>query len=216
MRELCIIPARGGSKGIPNKNIMDFCGKPLIAWSIEQALDAGIPGVLVSTDHEKIASVSHRYGASARMRPSALSGDNVRVELALMDVLKPFREDPPDVVVMLQCTSPVREPAWLRGALDAFGDHDSMFSAYPLFPFVWEHDLSGANYDPKNRPMRQEHNPKLVETGSFYLFRPELLFDTGSRIGGKIGAYIVDNMIEIDEPEDVPEAEWWMRHKQLT
>jgi len=108
---LAIIPARGGSKGIPRKNIRPLAGKPLIAYSIEAALQAeSVNRVVVSTDDSDIVKVSKQYGAEIVWRPDEISGDKVSSELALLHVLDQLNKSEnyiPDFIVFIQCTSPL-------------------------------------------------------------------------------------------------------------
>src|SRR5690606_28659126 len=111
MKTIAIIPARGGSKGVPGKNIRMFAGKPLIVHSIEQALAAtGIDEVIVSTDDAAIADIAHQAGARIIIRPEALSGDTAPSESAIAHVLEEMEAqgESVDRVVFLQATSPLR------------------------------------------------------------------------------------------------------------
>lgn len=113
-RILAVIPARGGSKGLPGKNLKMLAGKPLIAWSIEQALASkGIDRLIVSTDDEEIATVSKQFGADVPfMRPPVLASDTSPVSGAILHVMQQLRDmgDRYDIVMLLECTSPIRYP----------------------------------------------------------------------------------------------------------
>ncbi|HQT26902.1 MAG TPA: acylneuraminate cytidylyltransferase family protein, partial [Burkholderiales bacterium] len=177
MSIVAVIPARGGSKGIPGKNIIDFCGKPLIAWSIEQALNAeGVDGVWVTSDSEEILDVSARYGASPIRRPENIAGDAATSESAWLHALDELEKQGVEVEAMIgmQATSPVRESKDLENGVMTFrsGGCDSIFSASPLGDFlIWEkkRDASYAsvNYDYENRKRRQDVSEQYVENGSF-------------------------------------------------
>jgi CMP-N-acetylneuraminic acid synthetase len=111
MRFLGVIPARGGSKGVPGKNVRPLAGKPLIAWTIEAAKASGaLDRLVVSTDDDQIAAVATKYGAEVQMRPSRLAGDDTRTQLVLEHVVKELegQGDVFDAVVTLQPTSPLR------------------------------------------------------------------------------------------------------------
>ncbi len=115
---IAIIPARGGSKGIPGKNTIDFCGKPLVAWSILQALDAGmVQQVYVSSDDDLILDISEAYGASQIRRPAELAGDASASEEALLhalDFISRSGSPEPEYIVFLQATSPLMTyPCWI-------------------------------------------------------------------------------------------------------
>ncbi|MHC4597619.1 MAG: acylneuraminate cytidylyltransferase family protein, partial [Planctomycetota bacterium] len=110
---LAVIPARGGSKGIPQKNLATLAGKPLVAHTIEQALACPRIGrVVVSTDDEEIAKTSQRWGAEVVRRPADISGDETTSEAVLLHVLDTLAEvgEEPAAVVLLQATSPLRRP----------------------------------------------------------------------------------------------------------
>ncbi|HAM70151.1 MAG TPA: acylneuraminate cytidylyltransferase, partial [Verrucomicrobiales bacterium] len=119
---LAIIPARGGSKGIPGKNIRPVAGKPLVAWSIEHARQApSISRVVVSTDDDAIAEVSRAHGAEVIRRPAAISGDTASSESALVHALEHLKETEaydPELVVFLQATSPMRRAGEVQAAID--------------------------------------------------------------------------------------------------
>lgn len=212
MKTVAIIPARGGSKGIPRKNLIDFCGKPLLAWSVIQAcLTPGIDEVYVSSDSEEILAVAGEYGALSIRRPSEISGDTATTESAILHALD-LIPGPVDNVVLLQATSPLRKPGDLQAALKQFGEEgiDSLFSGAMLEDFlIWEqnHDgtFSSFNYDFKNRGRRQDRKPQYVENGSFYIYKPCVIRETLNRLGGSMGIYLMDfwQSFEIDNPEDV-------------
>jgi len=213
-RTLAVIAARGGSRGIPGKNLFNLCGKPLIAWSIEQARAArGVDLVAVSSDSEKILGVAERFGAVPVERPVALAGDRSPSEAAwrhALDALEArtgaFRR-----VLALQATSPVREAADLAAALEQFDREalDSLLSVCEVRDyFNWKIGADGrpqaVNYDYHERRMRQDIERRFLENGSFYVFTPSLLRDTNNRLGGRIGVFIMarHKLLQIDDPED--------------
>src|SRR3954469_18732713 len=132
-RTLAVIAARGGSKGIPNKNLIDLCGKPLLAWSIEQARTAPeISEVAVSSDSDAILAMARQFGAVGVKRPAEIAGDTATSESAWLHALEAREAEtrPFDCVVALQATSPVREPGDLSAALALYrdGGFDSILS----------------------------------------------------------------------------------------
>ena len=210
-----LIPARGGSKGIPGKNIKPFLGRPLLAHSVEAARRApGVGRVVVSTDDPAIEAVARDAGAETLRRPDDLSGDTASSESALLHALDHLRDTEgyvPDAVVFLQATSPLRRATEVQDALDHFfaSGADSLFSATPAHGFAWSRDAAGVvtpvDYDPVHRPRRQDRTAHLVhENGSIYVFRPWVLRDLGSRLGGRIACHLMDPLdsYEIDEPAD--------------
>jgi N-acylneuraminate cytidylyltransferase len=230
MRTVAIIPARGGSKGIPRKNIIDFCGHPLLAWSIAAARGATrIDRVYVSTDNGEIRNIALRYGAEVITRPPDISGDKASSESALLhalDVIAAGEAVEPERVVFLQATSPLREPGELDEALQLFdaGGFDSLFSgAAPEDLCLWKQGPAGLdsmNYDYRNRKRRQEADGAFklwIETGSFYVTKTAVLRHTGNRLGGRIGIHPVPfwKSYEIDSLEGLDLCAWLMHHHRL-
>jgi CMP-N,N'-diacetyllegionaminic acid synthase len=214
-RTLAVVAARGGSQGIPRKNLIDLCGKPLLAWTIEQANAAlGIDLVAVSSDSEEILATAERFGAVGVKRPEGLSGATAPSEAAwrhAFDALDPVR-GPFTRIVALQATSPIREAADLSAALAQYerDELDSLLSVCEVRDyFNWRIGPDGApeavNYDYQTRRMRQQIERRYLENGSFYVFKPCLLREKGNRLGGRIGLYVMDRhkMFQIDEPEDI-------------
>jgi CMP-N,N'-diacetyllegionaminic acid synthase len=210
-----VIAARGGSKGIPGKNLAELCGRPLLAWSIDHARAAeGVDTVWVSSDDEEILAVAEGHGAHPIRRPAELAGDAAPSESAWLHALDAIEEEAGRVGLLcaLQATSPLREPSDLeRGLADIVEQGaDAVFSAALLDDFlVWERAGDGTmralNYDPERRGRRQDRAPQYVENGSFYLVRPEILRSTGNRLGGRVGLTLMDfwKSFEIDEPADL-------------
>jgi N-acylneuraminate cytidylyltransferase len=215
-QSVAIIPARGGSKGIPRKNIRPFCGRPLIVWTIEDAIESGVIGeVYVSTDDPEIAAVARAHGAEAIERPAGISQDLSSSEAALLHALDTIERDRAtvDAVVFLQATSPLRTGRHLAEAMQRFRDSgaDSLLSVCPSHLFLWEERGGWAvplNYDPLHRPMRQQM-AQYRENGSIYIFTPKLLRETGCRLGGRIVLYPMPERccVDIDTLADWAEAE---------
>ena len=216
MNILCIIPARGGSKGIPRKNIKLLAGKPLIAWSIESALAAAtINRVIVSTDDDEIADVAESCGAEIIRRPLELAGDTASSESALrhvLDELKQREQYEPNLIVFLQATSPYRLASDIDGAVNLLqeNDYDSVFSGFEgHFIGRWQQGEDGCasplNFDPADRPRRQDRPLEYLENGSIYVFKPSVLIQTGARIGGRIGIYAMpmERSFQIDSIGDL-------------
>jgi N-acylneuraminate cytidylyltransferase len=216
MNCLAIIPARGGSKGVVGKNIRVVGGRPLLSYSIEHARSTPeITRVVVSTDDQAIASVAREYGAEVVARPADLSGDTATSESALTHVLQHLRSSEgyvPDLVVFLQATSPIRQPDDISRAIQQLVAEgaDSLFSACVVHGFVWrrergEKEWRSFSYDFRTRQRRQDAPEDVVENGSIYVFRPEILERTGNRLGGRITAYLMDpaDSFQVDVPADL-------------
>lgn len=222
---VAIIPARGGSKGIPKKNIIDFCGKPLIAWSILQSRSSELIGeVYVSSDDDEIIDISCKYGAKVIHRPKELATDFSSSEEALLHAISIIeRKINIDLIVFLQAIAPLRETKDIEGALKEFRTQkvDSLFSAARLEDFfIWRKTSGGfesINYDYKNRVRRQDIETQYVENGSIYIFKPFVLKKYNNRLGGKIGIYQMEfwKTWEIDTMEDKELCEWYFKKYNL-
>lgn len=212
---VAIIPARGGSKGIPRKNLVDVCGKPLIAWSILQARNARqIDSVWVTSDDDEILAVAESFGARPIRRPAEISGDQASSESAWLHALEAIEAQgvAVELVVAMQATSPIRESSDLDGGLRMLreGGFDTLLSVAEVEDFfTWriaEHGgAESVNYDYRNRKRRQQIEKRYLENGSFYVFRPEQLRSEKNRLGGRIGLFVMGRhkMFQIDNPEDI-------------
>ncbi len=224
---IAIIPARGGSKGIPGKNLVPICGHPLLAWSIMQALATdSIDSVWVSSDDNKILDVADHYGAHPVKRPMEISGDTATSESAWIHAIEIIStlDAAPEFVVGMQATSPIRDSTDLDNAVRLFrhGEYDSLMSVNEIEDFhTWRIGTDGApesvNYDYRNRQRRQSIEKKYLENGSFYIFTPDSLKNNVNRLSGNIGIYIMEKfkMFQIDDPQDIPLCEAIMKHYQL-
>ena len=213
MSVVALIPARGGSKGVPKKNIKNLAGKPLIAWSIEQALASDlIDRVIVSTDSEEIAKISKAYGAEVPfMRPEDISGDTASTESSMLHCCEFLERESylPDIIVLIQCTSPIRSKGVFDQAIAAFRskNYDSMLSVSESHRFTWKNpNAPEASYDHRNRPRRQDISPldrEYLETGSFYVTKSSILVHEKNRLGGKIGFFLTPEVESFEIDSDV-------------
>lgn len=205
---IAIIPARGGSKGILGKNMRSVGGKPLVQWSIEQAREANMRAI-VTSDCDEILQLAESLFACALKRPAELSGDDSTTESAIAHALQHRRAQGREYVVLLQPTSPIRQPGEIESALKRMRESgaDSLFSARRVEGFVWFERLAGwePTYDPVRREMRQVAASKLEENGSIYIFKPWVLERFNSRLGGKIVAHEMHPLdsFQVDEPADL-------------
>jgi len=228
MECLAIIPARGGSKGIPRKNVLPLAGKPLIAHSIEQARRARLVNrVVVSTDDAEIAAISQEYGAEIVWRPAEISSDYASSESALLHALEHLRAQEgyqADILAFLQCTSPLTLAADIDGTIQSMlgADADTALAVVPFHYFIWkpipDGDLIGVNHDKHIRPLRQEREPQYLETGAVYTMRIPGFLLHRHRFFGKTSMYIMpaERRLEIDDPVDFEVAEVLMRSQRAT
>lgn len=219
---VAIIPARGGSKGLPGKNILPLAGKPLIVWSIEQALSASsVHGVYVSTDDDQIAVVARSAGAEVIQRPAELATDQASSEVALEHAIRTLvagRHPDLEHITFLQCTSPLRRAEDLDRAFRIYKDKgaDSLLSVSPSHRFFWRLGLDGfaqpVNYDPHNRPRRQDMEPAYQENGSIYIFSRNCFESFRNRLGHQVALYEMSEAAgyEIDSATDFAVVETLM------
>jgi N-acylneuraminate cytidylyltransferase len=204
-----IIPARGGSKAIPKKNVIPFLGNPLISYTIYQSQKSKlVDQTYVSTDDNHIAEISRKAGAEIIDRPDKLARDTSTTEEALLHALEVIEENP-DIVVLLQCTSPLRRESDIDNAIRLSKDegYNSALSGSEDHSFFWQYESGSAepiNYNPGERKRRQELEHRYRENGSIYVTERDILKNKCSRLGGKIGIYEMPNELsfEIDTPED--------------
>jgi CMP-N,N'-diacetyllegionaminic acid synthase len=226
VRILCVVPARGGSKGVPRKNLRPVHGKPLVVWTLEQALAARpAMDVVVSTDDPEIADVARAAGALVPfLRPAELAQDTTPTEPVVRHAIEAARsaDAAPDAVMLLQATSPVRHPGTLSRAisqLEATGV-DSLVGVVAQAPFIWAEPGPGAEpgagptaaYDVGARPRRQDLTASTLryrETGSLYLTRTWVYDELDNRLGGRVGLFVMDELegIDVDTELDVEIAD---------
>lgn len=223
---LAIIPARGGSKGIPRKNIRLLNGKPLLAYTIEQARQTpAISRVVVSTDDPEIGAVAQQYGAEVVWRPAEISGDTASSESALLHVLDYLAQTEgyePELVVFLQCTAPLTLAEDISGTIQVLLDQqaDTALAVVPFHYFLWKYDgkgdAIGINHDKHERLLRQQQDPQYLEAGAVYVMRTSGFRQAKHRFFGKTALYVMpaERRLEIDEPVDFKIAEVLLAGRQ--
>lgn len=210
---VAVIPARGGSKGVPGKNLRRVGGMPLIGRAVAAARGASrVDRVVVSTDDAEIAAVAREWGAEVVDRPSELSGDTASSESALLHALDALRARgiETDILVFLQATSPFIDSADLDDAIGrvASGSDDVVFSAVESWGFLWRHGadgMTGINHDATRRPRRQDRRPEYLETGAFYVLDAAGFRVAKHRFFGRTGVALVEerHALEIDTAEQL-------------
>ena len=213
MSVLAVIPARGGSKQVPRKNLLTVGGVPLVARAIAAALATpGIDEVAVSTDDLEIANLARDHGAGVIDRPARLASDTASSEDALLHALD--QRDGVETLVFLQATSPFIDSVALERAVArvSSGADDVVFSAFETYAFLWENGEGGAagvNHDSAIRPRRQDRPPHFHETGAFYVMNAEGFRLARHRFFGRVGIELTDERaaIEIDTADHVQLAQ---------
>ena len=207
---LALIPARGGSKGIPGKNLQTVGDVPLICRSIRAAQASnGVGRVVVSTDDDAIAEAAEAEGAIVIRRPVAIAGDTASSESALLHALDELEEQGPleTELVFLQCTSPFTTGAQIDAVLTALQEEgcSSSFSVSPWHGFLWRADGRGINRDPGlPRQRRQDLEPAFLETGAIYAMGVKAFRGCGSRFCPPTRPVVIEEVgPEIDTPEDL-------------
>lgn len=222
-----IIPARGGSKGIPRKNVRLLCGKPLIAYTIEAARSSKlIDRVVVSTEDEEIAEVSKRYGAEVIRRPLELARDDSPSLLVYQHVIRHLEKTEdyrPEIIVILQPTSPLRIVEDIDRAVEGFvkAKYDSIVSVCEVeHPPHWMYTLAGNRLKPvikdqENVTQRQDA-PKVYRlNGAVYVTSREIIMKENRLLGRNTRAHIMplERSIDIDTELDFKLADLLMRER---
>jgi len=231
MKVLAIIPARGGSKGLPRKNIKPLLGKPLIVYTIEAAKASKyINRIIVSTEDTKIAEISEKYGIEVIFRPEELAKDDtplVDVVIHVLEVLKKKEKYEPDIVILLQPTSPLRSSSDIDHALEIFLENKksrnclSLVSVTEVKPSVfWALKIEKGYLRPvfnlKYLNMIRQVFPKIYKpNGALYITTPEVIYKYKTFYTEKTIAYIMppEKSIDIDTELDFLLAELLMKRK---
>lgn len=229
---LAITPARGGSKGVPRKNIKLIAGKPLVDYTVQAARACPlITRYVINTEDAEIRAVAESLGVEVQGRPEEFWYDNTFQEVdrllqwAVTDFEK--REGKVDVVVLLYPTAPLRPAQAITDCIDLVVNQgfDSALTVREDRSYIWRKtgadDLSvePVNYDPKNRgPNQLEGWNQWVENKAVYAMTRDLLMETGCRLGGRIGHVEMNRLesIDIDTPEDFMLAEQLLINRRGT
>jgi CMP-N,N'-diacetyllegionaminic acid synthase len=225
MNVLAIIPARGGSKGIPGKNIKKINGKPLLHYTISASLKSKfISKTIVSTDDIKIAKIAKKIGAEIIIRPKNLANDKAQIEPAIdhvLELLKNKEKYVPDVIILLQNTSPLRTSKHIDNAFNKFKRKklDSILSASPSHQFIWRTRNQIAkpfNYDPNHRLNRQEISKDFKENGAIYITKYKNFIKSKCRISGKTGIFEMaeEQSFEVDSKTDFAIIEFLLKKQK--
>ena len=218
------IPVRGGSKSIPQKNIKNFCGKPLVYWNIVALQDCKkIDEIIVATDSEEIKKVVQNFHfdkVKIYNRSVENASDTASTESVILEYLNQANLQENDIFMLVQATSPLTETKHFDEALEIYrqNNYDSMLTCVRNYRFFWNEDGVSKNYDYQNRPRRQNFKGELMENGAFYINTVGNILRDKNRLSGKIGIYEMPEYTatEIDEPDDWAILENLMRKYVLS
>lgn len=227
MKRIAIIPARSGSKGLKDKNIIDLCGKPLIAYSIEAALEAGLfDHVIVSTDSEHYAEIAQHYGAEVMMRGEALSNDKATTFMVLEDILKNRLQESIDYFVLLQPTSPLRTSKHITEAIEKFESKIEHFDFLVSMKEA-EHakvlvnpiddDESLKYFDTDFSNYRRQGYKDYSPNGAIFIAKPDSYLEQKHFFGAKALSYIMsaEDSVDIDGALDLVVAKEIISYREF-
>ena len=220
-KNIAIVPARGGSKSIPLKNIKIINGKPLIYWNLEALENSNsIDKVFVATDSNEIKEVVNSFNFSKieiYNRKSENAQDTSSTESVILECIEELNLNLGDNLILVQVTSPLTQSEDFDNAIYKFKNNnfDSLLTCVRIKRFFWNEDGTPINYDYLNRPRRQDFKGTLVENGAFYISKVENILKSQCRISGNIGIYEMreETFLEIDEPIDFEIIEKIMKTK---
>ncbi|WP_405208870.1 cytidylyltransferase domain-containing protein [Aquimarina sp. LLG6339-5] len=219
MKTIAFIPVRGGSKSIPLKNIKEFFGKPLVYWTIKAAVETkAIDEVIIATDHEEIETVVNSFGfskVSVYMRNKTNAQDSSSTESVILEYLNARKLDKNDAFILVQATSPLLTANDLAAGINMFDkqEYDSILSCVLSKRFFWKGNGDPINYDPYNRPRRQDFEGIYMENGAFYINTVGRIEESRNRLSGNIGISLMPEYtdVELDEEDDWQRAEILMK-----
>lgn len=207
---IAFIPVRGGSKSIPLKNIKDFCGKPLVYWTVSALQETNeIDKIIVATDSEQIKQTVIDFGLSKievydRKPENAI--DTASTESVMLEYINAANLPEDTVFMLVQATSPLTQAKDFSAGLKMYSsrEYDSILTCVRNYCFYWNDDGTPKNYDYKNRPRRQDFHGTYMENGAFYISTVKSIKESENRLSGKIGIYEMPEYtaVEIDEPDD--------------
>ena len=205
MKIVSLIPARGGSKEIPNKNIINVNGKPLLSYSIDASLNSRVDETWVSSDSKEIGKVAEKYGARFITRDKELANDIIMPDATLVDFK--YRVDF-DIMVFIQPTSPMIKSEYINQGIDKLLSENlhSVFSVTKEHWLPrWNERVEPIEWEIDNRPRRQDKEASYIENGMFYITRKNILTQNKLRYGGKMGFIEIPlyDSFQVDSQEDL-------------
>tara|TARA_R100001594_G_scaffold61044_2_gene95060 strand:+ start:4763 stop:5401 length:639 start_codon:yes stop_codon:yes gene_type:complete len=205
MKVISVITARGGSKGVPRKNIVNIKGQPLISYSIKASLDSNVNETWVSTEDPEIKSISLANGARVIDRPLELADDIIMPDAALIHAAEQIDFD---ILVFIQPCAALIKPDFINAGIDKITKegYDSSFAVVrESWMPVWDLNVKPIDWEIESRPRRQDKDEWYKEAGMFYVTTRKQLLASGLRYGGKIGTVEipVQDSFQIDNQQDL-------------
>lgn len=220
MRRVAVIAARSGSKGVPGKNSKILFGKPLVLWTIEQAIaSSSFDSILLSTDDEGMAALGKRAGVEVPfLRPASLATDEASSVDVVLHSCHYQGLDPDDIVCLLEPTSPIRCPGDISSAIQLLEKQEQIYKgvisagkvkAHPFTTFKLNKDILEANFPESNKLRRQDLPEMFYPFGGIYATFFEHLSRTKTFYPSRLGLIEMkpQQQLEIDEPDDFALAE---------
>ena len=215
MSVIAFVPARGGSKSIPGKNIKNFCGKPLIYWNLFALENSElVDEVVVATDSEEIFKKVKEFNFSKVKlyeRSAENAQDHSTSEAIMLEYINYAKLASSDTFMLVQATSPFTRTEDFNNGLKLMSKHDTVFACAKIKRFIWGKEGIPLNYDHNNRPRRQDFDGTYMENGAFCISSVSDIISHNNRISGNIGICEMAEytFVEIDEVED------WIIAEQL-
>lgn len=213
-----LIPARAGSKRIPNKNIVDLAGRPLIQYSIEESLKA-TGNVFVSTDCDQVKEICRNYKKNVIIidRPPELCQDSSTTNSVIEHFLDNYNIE---TFALVQATSPLVNHLYLKKGFKKFAqcpEIDTIISTYKTVDFYWSSEGKPLNFDPTMKKRTQEIQEWHVENGAFYITNRDIFLKNNNLIGENVDFIVMPKIdsVDIDDYEDLQVAESTILYRQL-
>jgi N-acylneuraminate cytidylyltransferase len=211
LKAIAVIPARGGSKGIPRKNIIRIGGIPLIGRTIQAVKNcSSIDDIIVSTDDVEIAQIAKDYGADVIERPAKLAEDAASSEAAMLHACKKWHQltgKRYELLLLAQNTSPFHDPGDMQRVIDLMqsDNYNSCITVTKTYRYFWASNKNGWHIPYQKRANRQKRQPWFEEAGSLYCVRYEMFCRDGNLFHSPVGTILVPKWRshELDDPEDI-------------
>ena len=218
MALLGFIPVRIGSKGIPKKNIRNFCGKPLVCWTIEALLESDLDKVVVASDSEEINDLIKHYPIEIFNRSEDNATDKSTTEDVMFEYINNSGTYRADKFILAQATNPFITKTDVNNVIDAVNKGYSALTVVPVERFLWSEQGHSINYDPKERPRRQNESLNRTENGALYANSVSNIINSRCRIEDK--PYLVEmpeySLHEIDTEDDWDICEMLFKKHMMT